>query len=286
MSAVKASCKSIGSLCTTPPEITFLVILAILTNLISIALPIYCRAELVQALHPMLDWYTIVYTMLTQEQAQKLAVEQNTIVDNILKEHYQMYLLDVLFKSNFEKNLVFKGGTALRLAYGSFRFSEDLDFSLQGNTSFEDFKATIESITNIIPEAKVKDIYDKHFTLYAQIMFTVDFKPIPIGIKIEVNKGMKDFDQIVTLIKSTFNNIEVTARVYTLEAILKDKIAIIENEVRREPRDLFDVWYISQKLNREFIIKDKYKYTQKELMDNLNPFIPKKHSKVMELFKI
>ena len=224
--------------------------------------------------------------MLTQEQAQKLAIEQNTIVDNILKEHYQMYLLDLLFKSSFEKNLVFKGGTALRLVYGSFRFSEDLDFSLQGDVSFKDFKTTIKSIVNTLPEAKVKDIYDKHFTLYAQVMFTVDFKPIPIGIKIEVNKEAKDYEHTVTLIKSPFNNIEVTGRVYTLEAILKDKVSIIENEIRREPRDLFDAWYISQKLNKEFIIKDKYRYTQKELMDSLNPFIPKKHSKVMELFRL
>ncbi len=224
--------------------------------------------------------------MLTQEQAQKLAIEQNTIVDNILKEHYQIYLLDLLFKSNFEKNLVFKGGTAIRLAYGSFRFSEDLDFSLLGNVSFKDFKTTIESVGNVLPEAKVKDIYDKHYTLYAQVMFAVDFKPIPIGVKVEINKDAKDYEHTITLIKSAFNNIEVTGRVYTLESMLKDKMSIIESGVRREPRDLFDAWYISQKLNKELIIKDEYKYTQKELMDNLNPFIPRKHSKVMELFKI
>ena len=117
-------------------------------------------------------------------------------------------------------------------------------------------------------------------------MFSVGFKPIPIGIKVEINKDAKNFEHVLILIKSPFNNIEVTGRVYTLESILKDKMMIIENGTRREPRDLFDAWYISQKLNKEFIIKDKYKYTQKELMDNLNPFIPKKHGKVMELFKL
>ena len=223
--------------------------------------------------------------MLTQDQAQKFAIEQNTIVDNILKEHYQMYLLDMLFKSPFEQNLVFKGGTALKLAYGSFRFSEDLDFSLLGNVAYDDFKNVIENVPNVLPEAKVKDLYDKRFTLYAQIVFTVSFKPIPVGIKIEINKDVKEFDQTIALIKSPFNNLEVTGRVYTLESILRDKMRIIETKARREPRDLFDAWYISQKLNKDFIIKDEYKYTQKELMDNLNPFIPKKQSKVMELFK-
>jgi len=37
--------------------------------------------------------------MLTQTQAQKFAIEQHTTVDNILKEHYQMYMVDLLFNS-------------------------------------------------------------------------------------------------------------------------------------------------------------------------------------------
>ncbi len=74
-------------------------------------------------------------------------------------------------------------------------------------------------------------------------------------------------------------------RVYALESILKDKIRIIENQERREPRDLFDAWYISQKLGRELVIKDEYKFDQKELMDSLNHFLPKKQRKVIELFR-
>lgn len=226
-----------------------------------------------------------MYTMLTQDQAQRFAVENQTIADNILKEHYQMYLLDLLYKSPFEKNLVFKGGTALKLAYNSARFSEDLDFSLLKNIPFKDFEKTIKSVVNIFPEAKINDIYDKRMTLFAKITFSINFKPIPIGIKIEINKDVKDFKHTIILMKSPFNNIEVTGRVYTLESIFKDKIRILEKKERRDPRDLFDAWYISQKLNKEFKIKESYKYTKKELMDNLNPLIPKKHSKVMEMFE-
>lgn len=224
--------------------------------------------------------------MLTQDQAEKFASACYTVTDNILKEHYQMYILDVLFKSSFEKELVFKGGTALRLAYGSFRFSEDIDFSLLKNIRFSTFKKTVEKLPSLFPEAKIKDIYDKHYTLFAKIVFNVGFKPIPIGIKIEVNKNVRDFDYTLKLLKSPFNNIEVTGKVYTLDSILKDKLNIIETRARREPRDLFDAWYIYQKQSREFKIKDTYKYTQKELMDNLNPFIPKNHRNILEVFTI
>lgn len=223
--------------------------------------------------------------MLTQQQAQIFAQDEQTTTDNILKEHYQMYLLDQLFKSPFEGKLAFKGGTALKIVYNSARFSEDLDFSLLAKINYADFKKVIAGIPRIFPEAKVKDIYDKRFNLFARLVFTVDFKPIPIGIKIEVNKNSKDFKQAVALMKSPFNNIEVIGRVYTLEAILKDKMNILENNLRREPRDLFDAWYIHQKLNREFRIKKEYKYSHKELMNSLNAFLPGKYRQVIELFQ-
>jgi len=226
-----------------------------------------------------------MYTMLTQDQAQKFALEQQTTVDNILKEHCQMYLLDILFNAPFENKLVFKGGTALRLAYNSVRFSEDLDFSLLGEVAFSDFNQSLSKIEKVIPGAVIKDIHDKYHTLYAKVIIHVDYRSIPIGIKVEVNKKTRDFEQTVTLIKSPFNNLEVIGRVYTLQSILKDKIRILENKERREPRDLFDAWYISQKLGQNLVIKEVYKYDQKELMDSLNHFLPKNYRKVIELFK-
>jgi len=228
-----------------------------------------------------------MYTMLTQVQAQQLAIESQTIVDNVLKEHYQMFILDELYKSSLAANLVFKGGTALRLAYNSVRFSEDLDFSLINNIEFNDFKKTIEILVNKFSESKINDIYYKHFTLFAKVMFEINFKPIPIGIKIEINKNKKnEFGYTVGLLKSPFNNLEVVAKVFTLEAILKDKMEILITEARRQPRDLFDAWYISQKLDKGFEIVDKYKYSQRELMNGLNPLLPLKYQKTMDLFKL
>lgn len=228
-----------------------------------------------------------MYTMLTQQQAQQFALENQTVTDNILKEHYQIYILDQLYKSNFGNNLVFKGGTALKLAYNSIRFSEDLDFSILNKVDYVDFKKTIQSLVNKFSESKIQDIYDKYNTLYTKIVFNIDFKPIPIGIKIEINKnkGKTDFQHSIGLIKSQFNNIEVLAPIFTLEAILKDKMEILKNGVRRQPRDLFDAWYIYQKLNQSFDIKPEYKYSKKELMDGLNPLLPKKYQKVISLFE-
>lgn len=223
--------------------------------------------------------------MLTHDQAQKLAVTSQTIIDNVLKEHFQMILLDMLFNAPFEANLVFKGGTSLRLVYGSFRFSEDLDFSLLNEISFSDFQQVIQKVPTMAPGAMVKDIYDKRNTLYARVIFNVEYRPIPIGIKVEINKNAANFEHILRLCSSPFNNLEVLARVYTLESILRDKLRIMKNGERRDPRDLFDAWYIHQKLGREFDIPDEYKYSRKELMDSLFHFIPQNQRKVIELFE-
>ncbi|PIU73209.1 hypothetical protein COS78_03510 [Candidatus Shapirobacteria bacterium CG06_land_8_20_14_3_00_40_12] len=229
-----------------------------------------------------------MYTMLTQSQAQLFAAENKTVVDNVLKEHYQIYILDQLYQSGFADSLVFKGGTALRLAYSSVRFSEDLDFSLLNDVDFVDFQKSVKQIVHMFPQSKIQDIYDKYHTLYAKIVFRVDFKPIPIGIKIEINKnrGQVDFVHTIGLSKSPFNNLEVVTRMFTLEAVLKDKLEILENNTRRQPRDLFDAWYICQKLHQEFKIEDRYKYSRKELMDGLNPLLPYQYQKTMDLFTL
>ncbi|KPL71176.1 nucleotidyl transferase AbiEii/AbiGii toxin family protein [Leptolinea tardivitalis] len=222
--------------------------------------------------------------MLTQIQAQKFAVENQTVVDNILKEHFQMNLLDLLFNAPFEQNLVFKGGTCLRLAYGSFRFSEDLDFSILADIPFSEFLQVIQKVTTIMPGAEIKDIYNKRNTLYARVICMVEYRPIPIGIKVEVNKNASDFEHTIRMITSPFNNLSVLGRVYSLESILKDKMRIMTNGERRDPRDLFDAWYIHQKVGRDFDIPEEFKYSRKELMDSLFHFIPQNQRKVIELF--
>lgn len=224
-----------------------------------------------------------MYSMLTQYQAQKFAQEAQTTTDNILKEHYQIYVLDKLFGASFAGYLIFKGGTALRLAYSSFRFSEDLDFSVEKEIGSKEFSVVINQLPQIFPEASIKEVYNKSHTLFAKIMFNVDFKPIPIGIKIEINKEIKKVKSTVALLKSPFNNLEITGKVYTLEQILSDKLKLLD--VRREPRDLFDIWYVNQKLGRTFAVDKKYRYAKKELLDNLNPFIPARERRVLTLFK-
>lgn len=224
-----------------------------------------------------------MYLMLTRSQTETLAREAQTTTDNVLKEHYQIFVLDVLYGSPFGGSLVFKGGTALRLVYNSFRFSEDLDFSLLKSLPLLAFKKAVGRVPRVLAEAKINDLYDKRNTLFARITFSSLFKPIPLGIKVEVNKDLKKIDYRAALIRSPFNNLEIVGQVYTLEQILKDKTRLLEE--RREPRDLFDAWYVSQKLGREFTVPPRLKYPARELKDNLNAFLPESKRAALSLFE-
>lgn len=56
---------------------------------------------------------------------------------NKLREYLQHVILRELFEQNSLNNLVFHGGTALRILFDLRRFSEDLDFHVHGDKKFE-----------------------------------------------------------------------------------------------------------------------------------------------------
>ena len=57
-----------------------------------------------------------------------------SVFPNIVREYFQNVFLAKLYTLSEAEKMLFKGGTALRILYGSPRFSEDLDFSLSGRS--------------------------------------------------------------------------------------------------------------------------------------------------------
>jgi predicted nucleotidyltransferase component of viral defense system len=54
---------------------------------------------------------------------------------NTMREYLQSYILRIMHNSGVFRYTAFLGGTALRFLYHLPRFSEDLDFSIEGNIS-------------------------------------------------------------------------------------------------------------------------------------------------------
>lgn len=63
---------------------------------------------------------------MDQRLAESLARQLKIAIEPVVREEYELRILRELLETTLGHALVFKGGTALRLAYGSPRFSDDL----------------------------------------------------------------------------------------------------------------------------------------------------------------
>jgi predicted nucleotidyltransferase component of viral defense system len=67
--------------------------------------------------------------MIEARTVQSIATRDQTTTLNVIREYCQHLLLSAWSRQREAERVLLKGGTALRILYGSPRFSEDLDFS-------------------------------------------------------------------------------------------------------------------------------------------------------------
>jgi predicted nucleotidyltransferase component of viral defense system len=205
---------------------------------------------------------------IAEQKARELKIDRTQVV----REYWELIILKGLYESPFGRHLIFKGGTALRLTYGSPRFSEDLDFSLTQDVLKGKFSSFIKKITSPFHEMAQTDLQEKFYTYMAEIKVTQDYLPLPFRVKIEISKReIKGYRWELKLLSSPASVVQVMGQVATLEQIYKDKVACLKG--RAKPKDLFDLWYISEKL--------KIPYTpqkissKKEVVRDLRKYLPK-----------
>ena len=191
---------------------------------------------------------------MDQNLAESLAERLKIAVEQVVREELELSLLKSLFESGIGKALVFKGETALRLVFGSPRFSDDLDFSASSAVPEAAFRTAARAALKGLPEATLVEALAKRFTLFALYRFDVPYIARPFSIKVEVSTREESRRQAgeseLRLLSSEVTNLTVLARVATLERALEDKKAAFA--ARRQPRDLYDLWFISQKLGLPF----------------------------------
>lgn len=211
----------------------------------------------------------------------QLSKQMQIAPEFVVREYWEMVLLQELTESAIGEKLVFKGGTALRLAYNSPRFSVDLDFSLCSGLEMKDISLIIDKIIAKYPQIKIKDRIEKYYTYFTLLLFTEPNLAKNFSIKIEISK--RDFVEKniyePKLLVSPVISQQILLNTYTLEQIKKEKLDAIKT--RRQPRDLFDLWFINS-LERGVWRVPENDYTKMELKNELNKFLPKKFYPVIE----
>ena len=199
----------------------------------------------------------------------------------IIREEYEIILLNSIFDSNFGIKLVFRGGTALRLAYGSPRFSDDLDFSQTEKIKEKDFQTWCKKTARTTPNIELVEALKKYYTLYAKFRIKDPALPQTIGIKIEISirkeKWEKSKDYILMNLKSEVTPITVLAQTASLERIQKEKQTISPPRIR----DIFDLWFIGQSLKKPISL-DFGKFKNNQIKRELYRLLPEGKQKLIK----
>lgn len=211
--------------------------------------------------------------------AERLSKELKVDIIQVVREYYEILNLKDLAGSPISDKLIFKGGTALRLAHGSPKFSEDLDFSIISELNNANFLNIIKKIISRIHDSEITDLAEKYYTYIAEIKITKDFLDIPFRVKIEISKRIgKNYKWKLQLIKSHCSIYSVLFKTATLEQLYIDKQLCLKG--RAQPKDLFDYWYISEILKRPY--SPGVKMDKKILKRDLKKFLPIDFHKVIE----
>jgi predicted nucleotidyltransferase component of viral defense system len=220
---------------------------------------------------------------MDQPTAEFLSRRLGIAVEQVVREELEIAVLKTLLESRIGNSLVFKGGTALRLAYGSPRFSDDLDFSALGPILEKDFKKASLAAAKNVPDAVLIEALAKYHTLFALYQFRTPYISRPFSMKIEISVRKEPWQQgrdyELKLLTSEVTNMTVLAQVATLERLEKDKRKAFE--ARRQPRDLYDLWFISQKLGREFK-PDTTGFSPSVLRRELRKYLPRGHWRLID----
>jgi predicted nucleotidyltransferase component of viral defense system len=206
---------------------------------------------------------------IAEQKARELGIDRTQVV----REYWELIVLKGLYESPPGRYLIFKGGTALRLAYGSPRFSEDLDFSLTKDVIKGKFLPLVKKIISPFPELIQTDLDEKYYTYLAEIKVTQSYLRLPFRIKVEISKReTKNYQWELKLLNSPAAVIQVMAQVATLEQIYQDKLDCLKG--RGKPKDLFDLWYLSERLRIPYA-PPKTDVKRKDVIRDLRKYLPR-----------
>lgn len=214
--------------------------------------------------------------MLSLEELKKYYPE-NVFKDNknlVLVEYIQYELLDSIFKMKGSEKMSFMGGTAVRIVYGSSRFSEDLDFDNFG-LSFEGFSDLLQKVVTDMEQKG----FDIEFRLIEKGAYHcyIKFPDMLYKNNLSNNKDEKILVRIDTvskekrfepkLAKLDKFDIYQDIKVDPVDIILSQKFATIIQRKRPKGRDFYDISYLLGFATPNYdFLKDEYEIKNKKAL--------------------
>ncbi|MEO0224871.1 MAG: nucleotidyl transferase AbiEii/AbiGii toxin family protein [candidate division WOR-3 bacterium] len=159
--------------------------------------------------------------------------------DLIKQEIFELEILEYLKNRKLLKDLIFIGGTMLRLCYDLPRYSVDLDFWFKKKVEFNKFFLKVRNA--LAQKYIITDSENKFYTL----LFEIKSESYPRKLKIEIRKKVINSGYELKIAFSKYSNIQVLVDCLDLETTIQNKIeTLIE---RKEIRDCFDIEFLIRK---------------------------------------
>jgi predicted nucleotidyltransferase component of viral defense system len=172
----------------------------------------------------------------------------------ILREYLQYKILEIIYEGPYAEQLIFLGGTCLRLVHHNQRFSEDLDFDSLA-LSKNEFNEITENISNRLErmgyQVETKSAGKNTFHCYIRfpgLLFQQGLSGyIEEKILIQLDTEAQEFDFVPDL--PILNKFDVFCRIHTtpLPVLMAQKCYAILNRKRNKGRDFFDLVFLMGK---------------------------------------
>lgn len=217
----------------------------------------------------------------------------------MLREYLQYKTLQFIFRAKKSGGLVFMGGTALRVFYGSSRFSEDIDFDSKDISSDDLQGIAMTAVNEFKLEAVECDVtFTRGSAFSAKFRFTDALQKWELTrhndevltLKFDASPQRYSYTPEVKVLNRL--DVIVPVPVASAELILAQKLYAILNRRRIMGRDLYDASYLfgftepdmdyleqkvhvsSRKKIEELVLKRLAEKSIEDLARDVEPFVP------------
>jgi len=174
---------------------------------------------------------------------------------NLAREYLQARILGALQRAGAMIPLAFHGGTALRFLFSYARYSEDLDFALEGDRERYDFRAYLQAIRSELAledyriELKINDRRVVHhaFVRFPGLLFEMGLsaqREEVLAVKLEIDTNPPPGAILTSTVVRRY--ILLHLQHHDRASLLAGKLHALLQRPYVKGRDLYDLlWYLS-----------------------------------------
>jgi predicted nucleotidyltransferase component of viral defense system len=173
--------------------------------------------------------------------------------DQIAREILQAQLLSALFQNRARKELILKGGLAMRHVYRSHRMTKGLDLSAAAGATIETMKATVSRAlvqtvalaarTGILDDAKISAPKQTETTQRWKLNGRIAGSDSLVQLTVEVSRRGTPPDALVDSVpvEPIYGAPAAVVHVFKPIAMAAGKVAALTDPKRDAPRDVWDL---------------------------------------------